>query len=71
MAKTFWPKADSIEVVRTRASRLPGGGSQPEGFKLSISNQGELIALISAESLGGMKDKLERRSRKKHWGTFE
>jgi hypothetical protein len=71
MAKAIWPQAKSVAVTRNHEGRSPRGGSESEGFKLAISNEGGLVALISAPSLDGIKTKLERRSQKKHWGSFD
>jgi hypothetical protein len=68
MAQVIWPTADSITVTRTKAAR---GERGPEGFQLAVSNDAAgLMAVISAETLGGLKDKLEQRSKKKQWGAL-
>jgi hypothetical protein len=71
MAKVIWPQARSIAVTRNHDGRGPRGGSESEGFKLAVSNESGLVALISAASLDGIKTKLERRSQKKQWGSFD
>jgi hypothetical protein len=71
MAKNIWPLASSIAVTQSKARHIPGIGSEPDGYNLAISTDGDLVALVSARSLDGIKTKLEQRSKKKRWGSFD
>jgi hypothetical protein len=71
IAKAIWPQAKSITVMQNRVGRFPKDSSDADGFKLAVTDGDGLIALISAQSLDGIKTKLERRSQKKHWGGFD
>jgi hypothetical protein len=72
MAKVIWPTAKNIEVKPYKAGRSEWSGAQvTEGFQLTISAEdGTLIAQITAKTLEALKDKLDRRSRKRNWGSF-
>jgi hypothetical protein len=65
MAQVIWPTANNITVSPTRGTRTSRGERSPDGFQLSISNETSgLMAVISAETLSGLKDKLEQRTKK-------
>jgi hypothetical protein len=73
IAREIWPGAKNIEVAPYKAGHSAWSGAETmEGFKLTISGEdGCLIAQVIAASLDGLKTKLEQRSRKRHWGSFE
>jgi hypothetical protein len=72
LAQVIWPDAKGIQVMPFKAGRSAWSGSpDKEGFKLTISaDDGSLVAQISAGNLNALKEKLEQRSRKRHWGSF-
>jgi hypothetical protein len=71
MAQVIWPTAETIEIKPYKADRSSWSGSEiAEGFKLTISAEGSLVAQIIAGTLDALKAKLDQRSRTKRWGSF-
>ena len=73
MSQVIWPAAKTIEVKPYKADpRSSWSGSDvAEGFKLTICVEGgSLVAQIIAETLEGLKTKLDQRSRKRRYGGF-
>ena len=71
MAQVIWPTAKSIEVKPYKADRSSWSGLEiAEGFKLTITEGGSLVAQIIAGTLDALKAKLDQRSRKKRWGSY-
>jgi hypothetical protein len=66
-----WNSSTTSLTAQSKGRHIPGIASQPDGSQLAISDDGELVALVSARSLDGIKTKLKQRSKKKHWGSFD